>query len=309
MKKSILSATIMLSALGFTSCLGSDGENKNEATLTYGGSYCFNRVTDMQTGDAFISTDPQYSFNLDYTNQLITPSMTGIQLSEGFGGLSFKLPALKVSTSSPQEYSYTCSGSDLIPEGQGQAYIFDRFSFKAIERNIKLSNGAYIYSPVYDISYTISSRYNVMVFPTRYDLLGTTTVPGDDPTKPFTSTKPIYSISLDLKTNKASITITDAVFAGSHSYMKIGVQEVPFTVTASGITIATEPDVKFPLRDSAGNVENAYFSDINLNINVPSSKGSSISFKVNVIGLQGSATDEIYEVTAPLSYYVPSSSN
>jgi len=309
MKKSILTAAVMLSAIGFTSCLSSDGENKNEATLTYGGSYCFNRVTDLQTQETFITTEPQYTFNLDYTNQLITPSMSSIKFAADGAGYAFKLPSLQVSTSSPQEYSYACSGSDIIPEGQTQAYIFNRFSFKAIERSIRTANGNYIYSPVYDISYRINNRYDVMVFPTRYDLLGTTTVPGDDPAKPFTTTQPIYSLSLDTKNQKASLAITDAKFADGHTYMKIGVLELPYTVTASGISISTEPGEKLQLRDIAGNVKDAYFSDVKIRIQVPSSKGSSISFKVNVIGLQGSTTDDIYEVHAALSYYVPSGKN
>lgn len=307
MKKSILSAPLLFAALAFTSCLNNDGENKSEATVTYGGSYCFNYVTDMQTGESFISTEPQYSFLLNYTDMLITPSMSNIKTSENGSSLSFKLPALEVSTSS-QDYSYTCSGTDLIPEGQGQAYVFDRFSFKVIDRALKTSSGSYIYSPVYDIAFCISSRYNVVVFPTRYDLLGTTTATADGATDSYSNNEPIYSISVDPKTNLASIAINDARFAAEHSGMKIGVEKVPCTITSSGITIATEPGEKFQLKDLAGNVEGAYLSDINLRINVPSGIGSNISFHANITGLQGnSGTD--YDVTASLSYYVPASNN
>lgn len=294
---------MMLSALGFTSCLNTDGENKNEATITYGGTYCFNHVTDMQTGETFISTEPQYTLLLNYTDQLITPSMSSIRLTADGSNYAFKLPALKVSTGM-QDYSYACSGSDITPEGQTQAYVFDRFSFKAIDRAIKTANGNYIYSPVYDISYSINNRYSVVVFPTRYDLLGHTTATADG-SDPYTTKDPIYTIVLDPKTGKATIGITDARFASDQSNMKIGVKDLPYKVTASGISISTEPGEKIQLKDTAGDVKDAYLSDINLRINIPTTKGSTISFHANITGLQGNSAITDYDVTASLSYYVP----
>lgn len=308
MKKSILSSILMLSALPFTSCLNSDEGNKSEATITYGGSFCFNRVADMQTGESFISTEPQYTFLLNYTENLITPSMSNIRLNGADGGaLAFKLPALKVNVG-VQDYSYTCNGSDITPEGQTQSYIFDRFSFKVIDRAIKTSNGSYLYSPVYDITYSINDRYSVTVFPTRYDLLGVTSSIADG-SDTFTSKDVIYTISLDTKTQKANITLTDARFASNHSYMKIGVKELPYTVTAAGITIKTEPGEKIQLYDTVGKIENAYLSDVNLRINVPSGNGSSLSFHANITGMQGNAQADEYNVTASLSYYVPTSND
>lgn len=306
MKKSILSSILMLSALSFTSCLNSDEGNKSEATLTYGGSYCFNRVTDMQTGESFISTEPQYSFLLNYTENLITPSMSNIRLNSADGSaLAFKLPALKVNVGM-QDYSYTCNGSDLTPEGQTQAYIFDRFSFKVIDRAIKTSNGNYLYSPVYDINYSINNRYSVIVFPTRYDLLGITSSIADG-SDTYTTKDAIYSILLDPKTQKANITIQDARFASGHAYMRIGVKDLPYTITGAGISIITEQGQKIQLYDNAGEVKGAYLSDLNLRINVPSGNASSISFHANIVGLQGSSQADEYDVVATLSYYVPTS--
>lgn len=308
MKKTILSTAFALSALAFTSCLSSDGENKSEATLTYGGSQCFNYVTDNQTNESFISTAPQYSFHLNYTDQLITPSMSNIQIAEGGSGLQFKLPTLKVNVGTQNDdYSYGCSGSDLTPEGAAQAYVFDRFSFKAIDRALRTSSGNYIYSPVYNISYIINGRYNVTVMPMRYDLPGvTTSTPTDGETTSYSTKQPIYTITLDLKTQKATFAITDAQFASGHSYMNIKVSEpIPFKVTASGITIASEPGEQIQLQDLTGKVEGAYFSDIEASINLPSSRGSSISFHVNINDLQGSSTSTEYDVTADVSYYVP----
>lgn len=306
MKKLILSAAIVLSALAFTSCLSSNGESKNEATINYGGSLCFNRVTDLQTGEIFNSTDPQYSFLLDYTNQLITPSMTNLKLMEDASGLSFKLPALKVNLNS-QDYSYTVNGTDLIPEGSSQQYVFTTFSFKAIDRAIRTNSGSYIYSPVYDISYTVNGRYSVTVYPTRYDLLGTTTANADGKDT-YTSTKPIYTVTLDTGKKTANLTLTDAVFASSHTTMKFGVKDLPYEIMADGsIQIKTPADEKTQIIDTAGEVKNAYLSGITIRINVPSSRGSYISFHANIPGMQGSASDDEYDVRANLSYYIPTS--
>lgn len=308
MKKLILSAAIALSALAFTSCLSSNGESKNEATINYGGSLCFNRVTDLTTGEIFNSTDPQYSFLLDYTNQLVTPSMTNLKLMKDASGLSFKLPALKVNLNS-QDYSYTVNGTDLIPEGSSQQYVFTTFSFKAIDRAIRTNSGTYIYSPVYDISYTVNGRYSVTVYPTRYDLLGTTTSNADGKDT-YTSTKPIYTVTLDTDKNTANLTLTDAVFASNHTTMKFGVKDLPYEIMTDGsIQIKTPADEKTQIIDTAGEVKNAYLSGITIRINVPSSRGSYISFHANIPGMQGSASDDEYDVRANLSYYIPTSEN
>lgn len=308
MKKLILSAAIALSALAFTSCLSSNGESKNEATINYGGSLCFNRVTDLQTGEIFNSTDPQYSFLLDYTNQLITPSMTNLKLMEDASGLSFKLPSLKVNLNS-QDYSYTVNGTDLIPEGSSQQYVFTTFSFKAIDRAIRTNSGTYIYSPVYDISYTVNGRYSVTVYPTRYDLLGTTTSNADGKDT-YTSTKPIYTVTLDTGKKTANLTLTDALFASDHSTMRFGVKDLPYEIMTDGsIQIKTPADEKTQIIDTAGEVKNAYLSGITIRINVPSSRGSYISFHANIPGMQGSASDDEYDVRANLSYYIPTSEN
>lgn len=311
MKKPILSTAVMLSALAFTSCLGSGGDNKSEATITYGGSLCFNRVTDLETGESFISTDPQYSFLLDYTNQLVTPSMTNLKLSPEASGLSFKLPALKVSLSS-QDYSYTCSGTDITPEGVTDQYVFSNFSFKAIDRAIMTGSGTYLYSPVYDVSYTVNDRYKVLVYPTRYDLLGTTTADAEDK-DPYTSKGVIYTITLDTGKKTANLTLTDAEFASNHSRMRFGVKDLPYEIKEEYgnqyIEIKTPGDEKFQIIDAAGEVENAYLSGIILRINVPTSRGSYISFHADIIGMQGSATSDQYDVRADLSYYIPTSDN
>lgn len=308
MKKLILSAAIALSALAFTSCLSSNGESKNEATINYGGSLCFNRVTNIETGEIFNTPDPQYSFLLDYTNQLVTPSMTNLKLTEDASGLSFKLPSLKVNLNS-QDYSYTVNGTDLIPEGSSQQYVFTTFSFKAIDRAIRTNSGTYIYSPVYDISYTVNGRYSVTVYPTRYDLLGTTTSNADGKDS-YTSTKPIYTVTLDTDKNTANLTLTDAVFASNHTTMKFGVKDLPYEIMTDGsIQIKTPADEKTQIIDTAGEVKNAYLSGITIRINVPSSRGSYISFHANIPGMQGSASDDEYDVRANLSYYIPTSEN
>ena len=308
MKKIILSAAIALSTLAFTSCLSSSGESKNEATITYGGSLCFNRVTDLQTGETFNTSDPQYSFLLDYTNQLVTPSMSNLKLAEDASGLSFKLPSLKVNLNS-QDYSYTVNGIDLIPEGASQQYVFSTFSFKAIDRAFRTNSGTYVYSPVYDISYTVNGRYSVTVYPTRYDLLGTTTSNADGK-DPYTSTKPIYSITLntDKETGKktANLTLTDAVLASGHTTMKFGVKDLPYEIMSDGsIEIKTPADEKSQIVDTAGDVKNAYLSGITIHISVPTSRGSYISFHANIPGMQGSASNDEYDVKANLSYYIP----
>ena len=147
------------------------------------------------------------------------------------------------------------------------------------------------------------------VYPSLYDLLGTTTSNADGK-DPYISTKPIYSITLntDKETGKktANLTLTDAVFASGHTTMKFGVKDLPYEIMSDGsIEIKTPADEKSQIVDTAGDVKNAYLSGITIHISVPTSRGSYISFHANIPGMQGSASNDEYDVKANLSYYIP----
>lgn len=303
MKKSLLWAALVLPAIAFTSCLSSDGENRQESTINYGGAYCFNVVTDLQseTREWFISTEPQYSFVLEAYSAKATPSMSNIKLIDGQAGLSFKLPDLDISFNTPN-YSYTCAGSGLTPVNQtSNAYVFNNFSLKVIERNIRNSAGAIRYSPVYDLSYTVNNLYQVTVFPTGYDLLGTTIATTD---VDYTDKGPIYTITFDPEKKTASINITDARFASEMTSTSLRINNLPYTVTRGGLVINTPEDATYVIRDAAGEIKGSSISDVKLNISVPSGT-TSLSFHASMPDFQGVSKLKSFDVRASLSYYYP----
>lgn len=299
MKKSFLWTLLSLTAIAFTSCLSSDGENRQESTLNYGGSYCFNVVTDRQSGEWFVSTQPQYSIVLEAYSAKATPSMSNIKLAEGQAGLSFKLPDLDISTNTPN-YSYTCAGSDLTPVNQtSNAYVFNNFSLKVIERSIRTSEGLNRYSPVYDISYTINSRYQVTAFPTVYDLLGTTTATAGEG---FTDKGLIYSISLNPEKNTAALIITDARFTSGMTRTVLRINDLPYTVNRNGVVINTPEGATYVVRDAAGEIKDSSISDVKINISVPSGS-TSLSFHGSMPNYQNISDLNSFDVRAALSYY------
>lgn len=303
MKKIFLPAIATTVGLAFTSCLGSDGDSYNRGTLTYGGSSCVNYVTDLQTGEAFVSVNPQYTFEQNYTALTSKPSMSNIRLASNGGGLAFSLPELPVKTN-VDGYSYISSGTDLVPEGAAQSYLFDRFSLKYAERLITTQATQYIVSPVYDISYTINNRYSVVVYPLSYDMLGTTTVVSDKET--YTCTTSIYNIRLDYTTGKAAITLRDTQLGSSDGLVDFGVKEVPFTLDNYGVAISTPEDTKYQVVGHYGDIQNCYMSNIKMRINVPSGDNSTLSFRADLVGVNGEETSTPYDITCAMSYNGPS---
>lgn len=310
MKKNLLlSALIIPAALAMTSCMDSDG-NRQEANINFGGSLCFNYVTDIKdpTVAPFVSLAPQYSFNVEYYGGTITTSMSNIRLTSDGQQLSFRTPELKASNTN-NGYTLTCTGSDIVPEGQSQSFVFDDFSVNITERSIVNASGAYRYSPVYAINYLVNGRYRVKVFPTYYDVVGkmTSTATVDKTAK--TSERAIVSFSLNPDssnpvTGKATIEINDVTFADNFTVSRLIASDVPYTVNATGISIRTDSETVYKVKDALGrDLPNAGLSDIVISIDVPSGS-TSISMHANVTGLEGEKDAVEYDLRATLGYFI-----
>lgn len=314
MKKHLILPALMLPlALTFTSCLKSEG-NRQESTINYGNTLCFNYVTDLQDPSAaFVSRAPQYTFNLEFYGSTIAASMSNIRLTPDGPALTFRTPELTMSTSTTGYTLYT-NASDVIPEGQTQSYVFNNLTLGIIERSILNSSGAYKYSPVYNISYTVNNRYHIKVFPTYYDVVGMVTSTGTGTTETYESNKAILSLTLSPSetaptTGKAAIELFDVKFNSDVTITRILAEDVPYTVTSSGIRINTDNETVYKIKDPMGKeVAGAGLSDININVAVPGGS-TSFSMHANITGLQGNSTQTDYDLRGNMSYYYSSTTN
>lgn len=295
---------VMIASMALTSCLDNDTENRQETTVSYGGDYCFNYVTDMQDGSSFISTAPQYTFVIDITNSKVNTAMTNVKLMSDASGLAFKLPEMNLTFSS-NEYRYGCSGINLTPEGSSSQYVFDSFSFSTVERNIKFPSGIQ-YAPIYDIRFTVNGRYNVVTYPTTYYLLGTTEATrqatDSEEESSYSYDESIVAVAINAESMKASLRIEQARFASSMPGTALTIENLPVTFNRSGFTIDTPDDTTYPVKNAGREIENCSISDIYMYTAVPAGT-TTLSFHIDLSGLQSNPVITPCDVTASLSYY------
>lgn len=312
-KHLLLSALILPAAMAFTSCMNTEG-NRQESTINYGGSLCFNYVTDLDDpARSFISLSPQYSFQIEYFSSTLTTSMSNVRLTSDGSPLTFRTPAMKASNANTN-YTISCTGTDIVPEGQSQSYVFSNFNLNIIERSILNASGSYKYSPVYNLTYTVNNRYKVRVFPTYYDVVGTITSTAPGATTSSDSKRAIVSLTLNPDasaptTGKATLELIDITFANDFTEPRIIAEGIPYTVSASGISIRTDNDAVYKIKDVTGKeIAGAGLSDIIISIDVPSGS-TSLSLHANVTGLQGENAAVDYNLAGSLSYYYNTTSN
>ncbi|MCM1051644.1 MAG: hypothetical protein NC349_06755 [Paenibacillus sp.] len=316
MNKSTLIAALMAPALLFatSSCLSSDNNNKQEQTLNYGGSQCFNMVTDSESGESFISSDPNYTIVLDLINYKGSVSMTGLKLGPNGSSLSFKLPDMPLTFSST-EASYSLKSSLITPEGVTDQYVFNNFNLRVVERTLKLPTG-YVFAPIFDVNFTINGRYKFTAFPTAYFLLGDVLAQptGDDASaKDYKSEDSVVAISLtadktDASKYTAALWVYDARFSENMSNMTFYAENLPVEINPYGFNITTEDGQAIKVKDSAGEIKDCSISNIHIRTSVPSGV-TTVEFDADFKALQPTKPILPCHVSANLTYYYKNENN
>ena len=317
MKKNILTAVLMASALTFTSCLNSDGDNQQKTTINYGNNMCFNVVTDLNDPEStFISTAPNYITEINFTDAAGVISMSNIKLTPEGSNLTFKLPALPLTVNNT-EYSYNLNGTLITPEGQADQLVFNKVGFSIIERNIQIS-GQWLYAPVYKMGFTVNGDYEITAFPTAYYFPGdkitsTLLTPGEDD-EPYTDENAVVSIILstdktDSQNLTATLTLYDVKLNSTMSAVTFRAENLPVSYDRAGFTIHTDENTAYGLKDAAGIMKDCKISNINIRTSVPSGV-STMSFDVDLSALNPQRPIKPVNVTADrLTYHYPQNSN
>lgn len=281
-------AALLGSAMTLTSCLGS---GKQEQIITYNYSDCFNVVTTLETGESEIRLSPSYSIEFSYYDSKATVTLNNISLPGLPGAISFKLEDLKFSFD--KNGSYIIQATNVTAKGYGEAYKFNNFSLKFLDRVFNSSTRI----PAYYINYTINNQYNVNVVSTSMYYFGTTDVINAEGVKDYSTEETYYILTLDPQEKKARLNYRQARFASNMPVtLNFTLRDLPFSVDRDGVKIqkaeATTPYIKDETPNTSYNI-----SELDLNVNTYN--GGSLKFSCNPAG-----TGE-FKVDASLSWITP----
>ncbi len=271
--KTYLLAALLGSAMTLTSCLGS---SEQEQTMTYNYSDCFNVVTTLETGESEIRVAPTYSIEFSYLDSKATVTLNNISLPGLSGAISFKLEDLKFSFD--KTGCYIIQATNVTPKGYGEAYKFNNFSLKFLDRVFDNS----LRIPAYYINYTINNQYNVNAVSTNMYYFGTTKVTNSEGATDYSTDETYYILTLDPQGKKARLNYRKARFdANMPVTLNFTLRDLPFTVDRDGVKIskaeATTPYIKDETPNTSYNI-----TDLDLKVNTYN--GGSLTFGCNPAG-------------------------
>lgn len=283
-----LGAAIM-TALSFTSCLSSNSDNEQTYTSRVVSSETFNRVEDAETGEVCVTNGATYQFAYNFTKATIVTEISGLSLTPGSSGLSFRTPALELKIDGQKGFYY-CSGTDIVPQGDQAAYVFTTYSFRSIPGRTYDNHLA----PVYCLNYTLNNRYHVTVIQVDNFYFGTTTSTADDG-KTFTTVEPACHIQLNKDKMTATLAYNNLKLSNASLSKSFYVKDLPFTTTSTGYIIQHSEPVN-PYDGANAKIENVEISNINVSANIAT--GANVTFRYK------GEDSKTYDISAPLEYYV-----
>lgn len=296
----ILAAAVGLAS---TSCLNTDDDNSQKVILTYGGDQCFNRVVDLETGDALISGNPSYKMTFEQLKGKYDLEMSNIQLSNGYFGMSFQLPTLDYTYSSETGF-FSVSAKDVSPTNANGSYVFNDFQFKMIPT--RMVNG--VNCPVYTFQYVVNNKFRVTTFPTTPVLLGTLTsqvydngVPSGETFKNNTS---YLALTIDPVNMKAKVVIEDALFEKEMMTRDIVIKDMAVSISDSDVAFSTPEGQELKLYTTTDReMPQCSARDLKFTYNVLTGIAS-FSGHFELFDLTGVENEEsAYDVDMNLSYF------
>lgn len=294
---------LLLLALGasLTSCL-KDEPNGQVVTYEYGNSLCFNRVTDLQTGDVMIGYNPLYTFQYDTYKKTVDLKMYNISLSPTMSGLNFTLPTTSYEFNTQNAFvESTLTGVEA--SNTGSLYKFDTVDLATAPGRII---GQTVF-PIYNLGYTVNSRYSVRVFPVQTVLIGTTTAvrDGGAPFLPKGDIQPVYAITLNPKENKASLGVASAYLEESMAPFNFVVTDIPVQLNDRGYEFKASGTYKVKTQDGTTDLYSCTVENLSCTTDIVSGT-SVLQFRINLTSY-GSQQGKygVYDVTAYLGYFYP----
>lgn len=299
MKKHLLMMGVLLTAaFSFSSCLDSDSSSQTH-TFSFGGENCFNIVRDIESGDQLISLNPYYRFEYDFTQGTVDVEMSNVQLASGFGGLSFKLPTMKVSFLSNEGF-YSSTETNVTPLNTQSSYVFNTFNL----RSIPMLRWYNTDIPVWCLNYTVNNRYQVTMYPTKNNYFGTTIATKTNEVGPaanYSGTETGYVVTLNVKDPSkptATLYVQNSKFSENMPAVNFYVKDLPVSFDGRGYSLHFEGST-FDIYSTANGKKMDDSSISDLVVEATLTSGANINFKCDLGSSYGS-----YKISSSLGYFI-----
>ena len=242
MKKLNLLVIFALLALTMVSC-SDDNKNGNDTIYEQSFMGCFATVTDLQNPtNQTVSKSITMKLTTNWTKSTCELVMTGLSIgSQSYPSLQFTGMSWKNSG-----WSEITTANPRVDSASGVAPMVTEFEFEWLDRidlGTSVNVGAYV--PALEFSFIIDGKYKVEGSRQPLVFGGTTTAKANG--NSFTSTKSLYSITLDFENRQAAIRIANAQFA--ENMPSLGVMEfsgIPFTMAEDGEKIILNCEALVP---------------------------------------------------------------
>lgn len=287
---------IALGALTLTSCLGDNSNNEQTFTYNYGGNDCFNRVTDLETGDTYKGLSPTYTLSYRMVAGKVDVTISNLKLSADQSGIALKLPEMKFSQNK-DTYFIESKDTDITPESQGTTtppYLFDAFA-------TSIFPGCNVYNINYLLTNTYSNKkYKVDVYGTKYKYFGDIVFSSENGETSFKSEKNedrYLGVIINPETMKASL-LANNLEVAIGKRVSFGIKDLPVTLTSNGFSISSPADQNMQLLNPNLTTEQKGRTIKNISVNATLATGATITFECNL------DTDGSYRAFAPGMRYL-----
>lgn len=227
-------ASLILGVL-FTSCLGDSGSTMT-MTRQLLPAYNFSYITDRESNESsIIATGSTTSLSIDFNAQTCGVNVSGLMLRPGGASYSF--------TIDPAKFSYDRTGALVmnIPTYTDalSGTRIDNMSIRMLDRVV---NGSGI--PVWNLSYTIDNKYDVVVVQNNIFLFGDSRFTDEDG-KAYETNQPYYAVYFDNKTVSGTgvegkVYMYNVQFSSSLQQTNLVIDKVPFRLTSTGFTASAD---------------------------------------------------------------------
>lgn len=220
---------------------------------------CYNTVTDVTSGTTTHPTNIGYNFEFDYTDNLVTVTISGLKL----GDVTY--PAMKLSNITwgiDNAGWRVAAGTNVVPEiqGYGEVPVFASFKLSVLDRILGQN-----YLPIIVVSYTIDDKYTVTTIPRVLSYFGKTTITNLADGKKFETDATWYQLEMNPEKNLATLYVNGAKFAFEMPAMDMSFGDLNFIASGERVTFdkdALTPGLKqgasyvpmsaFPITDLGG---------------------------------------------------------
>lgn len=222
-----------------TFALASCDTDDPEQTLQYTYSNDITYVTDISTNTSVALDGAKYVIDFDLVNGKADIEISNLRLSPLASAMT-----LKIEQATYRQDSETGAIVVTVPNATsvigGSSHNIGNFKLSQSLYYIESLGQTAVY---YSISYTVDGQYNVVAVQRSSFLPGTTAITSNaDGSSVGNSKRTYYSYSLNREKSTATVSVYSLDYNGKY-YTELAFEDLPYTLSSSGININYEGDI------------------------------------------------------------------